>query len=416
MAASYYLIGILVLAVIVSGQEVGSVAEGNFLCPYCEKAVEEFKQYATSDATLAQVEKLAEFNCEFVPFEFHTQCLDLAKQLPGLIRALAEQYLNPQLACTRVCSAKELTAKVGPVAEGNFLCPYCEKAVEELKQYATSNATLAEVEELVEFYCSFAPSEFHTQCLDLAKQLPGLIKAFAEQYLNPKLACMGVCPAGEFTAKVGSVAEGNFLCPYCEKAVEELKQYATSNATLAEVEQLVEFYCSFAPSVFHTQCLDLAKQLPGLIKAFAEQYLNPELACMEVCPAGEFTAKAAVDNVIVTSLAPLFGKMAGNLKGGFVCVACENGVGLLRNITLNQGVMASAEKFWEGLCVFTPYMYYQNCLDFVKTVPGMIQLFAQEYLNPVKDCADVCPAREPLFQNGRHTNLLKMFQSMKARK
>ncbi len=41
---------------------------------------------------------------------------------------------------------------------------------------------------------------------------------------------------------------------------------------------------------------------------------------------------------------------------------------------------ANIETFLADACVLTPYIYYQDCLNYVKAIPDMIKLFAQEYL------------------------------------
>ncbi len=85
---------------------------------------------------------------------------------------------------------------------------------------------------------------------------------------------------------MGQLMKTSFPCQFCEEVIDFLLNVTTSKETLDGIEQLLLTLCDWAPFALHKECSSFAKQVPGMIEAFAKEYLNGTEDCAPICNLG----------------------------------------------------------------------------------------------------------------------------------
>jgi len=86
---------------------------------------------------------------------------------------------------------------------------------------------------------------------------------------------------------------------------------------------------------------------------------------------------------------PLIKGIVGN---PYLCEACENLVGFLKNATENKETLEELVSLLLPVCDWVPYVMHQECLTQVNDIPEYVKQYANIYLDPQRDCAYVCQA------------------------
>ncbi|XP_022081036.1 uncharacterized protein LOC110974035 [Acanthaster planci] len=100
-------------------------------------------------------------------------------------------------------------------------------------------------------------------------------------------------------------------------------------------------------------------------------------------------------------------------NGPFLCMWCDMVVTFVRNVSTDRDFLDLLVKNRKEACHFwSPAGFEKYCEDYVNEIPHSIALFADEYLDPAKDCATVCRGQEP---DQQHPTALNNFvQKMKS--
>ncbi|XP_071808791.1 uncharacterized protein [Asterias amurensis] len=124
MAVTRYIAGLLLVALVVNGQEFGDFQEplslgaslqqihpfmgklmnSNFPCEFCEDFFDFLLNVTTSKDTLDGIEQLLLTVCEWAPYVLYQECRNFAKQVPSIVDMLAKQYLNGSENCAPLCN------------------------------------------------------------------------------------------------------------------------------------------------------------------------------------------------------------------------------------------------------------------------------------------------------------------------
>ncbi|XP_038061274.1 uncharacterized protein LOC119732000 [Patiria miniata] len=84
---------------------------------------------------------------------------------------------------------------------------------------------------------------------------------------------------------LGGMAQNPYLCKACEAFIEFLKNATENKQLLDDVVTLLLPLCDWAPYQYHNACIAYVQAIPGLVKMYADMYLNPQTDCAAVCAA-----------------------------------------------------------------------------------------------------------------------------------
>ncbi|XP_022081176.1 uncharacterized protein LOC110974110 [Acanthaster planci] len=101
----------------------------------------------------------------------------------------------------------------------------------------------------------------------------------------------------------------------------------------------------------------------------------------------------------------------------FLCLWCSSVVIFVRNVSTDKDFLDMLVKNNKKACHFwSPAGFEKYCEDYVNEIPNFILTFADEYLDPAKDCATVCRGQEPDQQHPTAINNLMKSDYEKFRK
>jgi len=144
MASTYYVIGLMLLAAVVAGQDIGKFSQqdngimgplvssmiGNpYVCEVCEELVGFLKNVTEEKTTLDELVKLLLPLCDWAPYVQHQDCLNFIDAIPAMVKEYADKYLDPVKDCKFLCAPRmtsESRDRAAPLA--NILTQMMAKA------------------------------------------------------------------------------------------------------------------------------------------------------------------------------------------------------------------------------------------------------------------------------------------------
>jgi len=135
MASTYFLIGLMLLAAVVAGQDIAKYSQednefmgplvtsmiGNpYVCEVCEELVGFLKNVTEDKTTLKELVSLLLPLCDWAPYVQHQACLDFIDAIPAMVKAYADMYLDPVKDCKFLCGSR-MTSESRGVPLANIL-------------------------------------------------------------------------------------------------------------------------------------------------------------------------------------------------------------------------------------------------------------------------------------------------------
>ncbi|XP_038061379.1 uncharacterized protein LOC119732076 isoform X1 [Patiria miniata] len=84
---------------------------------------------------------------------------------------------------------------------------------------------------------------------------------------------------------VDSMTKNPFLCTACENFVQFLRNATDNQQLLGELVTLLLPVCDWFPFALHEECLGAVREIPTLVKMYANLYLDPKIDCALLCAA-----------------------------------------------------------------------------------------------------------------------------------
>jgi saposin len=362
------------------------------LCDVCKLVVTLLDNYLNTSSSEAEVEAILDKVCTMLPVNLTQPCEALVKQYGPIIVQLLQAELQPITVCTvlKFCTGTKQAAsqvKFQPtiLKPKDELCSLCKYVVAYLDSFVKQNATVAELETLLDKVCTALPNKWVQQCESLVQQYGPLIVQLLEEEVAPDKVCtaIGLCTAdkeatSQTKAQPISVAKSNDEeCDLCKYAVSYLDSFLAQNSTEAEVEALLEQVCSILPSSLKQQCDSLVKQYGPLIVELLKAELDPSRVCIAV---GLCTANRKATSQTKTQ--PISVAKSNDEE----CDLCKYAVSYLDSFLAQNSTEAEVEALLEKVCSIVPSSLKGQCDSLVKQYGPLIVQLLEAELDPDRVC------------------------------
>jgi len=211
-------------------------------------------------------------------------------------------------------------------------------------------------------------------------------RATEAEYLASHVAGVKV-PANVQT----NVVNMTYPCQYCEAVLAFVSGMATDPTLVNAITAYMETTgCTFgSPAPLRKYCIDFAKEIPVMVKAFADDYLGPS-DCAPLCKAPPMSHQE-----LAQMIAKLVFGLQQNQDVQFPCLYCENVMKFVHNLTTDEALLTAIVNYTDGLaCIYmVPEGFKTYCQAYVSKIPAMVKEFVNTYLNPTEICASVCSPR-----------------------
>lgn len=255
------------------------------LCTICEFAITEIEKELSNNSTEAQIIAAVEKVCDILPSTVKDECKQLIEQEGPQIINLLINKADPKTVCTtlRLCTSSVVAVPVmQEVAqpEGE-LCTICEFAISTIEKELSNNSTEQEVIAAVEKVCDILPSSVKDQCKQLIEQEGPQIINLLINKADPKTVCTTLRLCTSLAVAVPQVKDGPF-CPICKQVMTYVDSLLKQNATVEEIEAVVEHVCDYLPGELQSECKQVVEAYAPQIIQLLAQKLAPDQICAEI--------------------------------------------------------------------------------------------------------------------------------------
>lgn len=179
-------------------------------CVVCEFVMKEVDSLLGQNASEAEIEKVLEKVCSFLPDTISEQCKEFIANYSAEIIELLLERLDPKQVCTalKLCSQEKMF-KAAVFPTGPALCGWCKIAVQWLKKEVVANITEEEAKKLLIELCDILPGTVTAQCEDAVKMYVPYILEMLKEDINSSLICMkiGACNSTDTVSIVKQAAQ-----------------------------------------------------------------------------------------------------------------------------------------------------------------------------------------------------------------
>jgi len=174
-------------------------------------------------------------------------------------------------------------------------CALCEMVVKNLEDTLEDKTNEAEIEKALSVVCQGLSTPVSKQCEKLVvKYTEKIIEMFVNDY-TPEMVCseLSLCvnndintnSIDEIVIRDSSVQKETIGCEMCEFAMSIIDKHLTDEATIDQVERIVQFMCSYLPGTIADKCEEFVDQYgQKIIDAVVNDELQPGQVCGQIIP------------------------------------------------------------------------------------------------------------------------------------
>merc|ERR1711936_693232 len=268
-------------------------------CVLCEYVITTVDSMLEDKANQDQIKAALETVCSILPSSVEKQCDEFVDQYTALIIDMLTKDVSPEMICANLGLCKQVSNVVLHEVEmirkeSRPYCMLCEMVVTDLDNMLQDKKNEAEIEQALSVVCSSLSAPVHKQCEKLVvKYTEKIIDMFVKDY-SPKMICteLSMCVNNEInTNSIEEIplpevrVKENVGCAMCEFAMTIINQHLTDNATIDQVERMVQFMCSYLPGTIADKCEEFVDEYgQKVIDAIVHKELKPTEVCSQVFP------------------------------------------------------------------------------------------------------------------------------------
>jgi len=310
-----------------------------------------------------------------------------------------------------------------PQEKVNTTCVVCEFVISVLAKYVKSNATEAEIEQMLNVVCEKAmPNSIKQECSTFVSQYGPIIAALLAKQIEPEKVCtmINLCPShqNQNTAirignKVYYSTENLYKLPRNQQKKETQEpvtcavcefiiKYALAESKLEQTEKVIEFsvnnICRITPRRYKAQCENIVEKNGARLVELMNKYSDPTKICqiINVCPKEDQESKIAYSDIMnIKFIQPKIEHKVHlddnsiKVKTGNNSVECslclyvaQLANQMLKNNKTEEQIIAELDL----VCNLFPSNIKDQCVAFINEyAPYVIQLVAEE-LDPQMTC------------------------------
>jgi len=270
-------------------------------CDICKTVIGELVSMEKDKMTQKQVEDFIKENLCSHLGALRGACEESVDEYgPALFQLLIDET-DPTVICQSIglCTAVNAFNAILPVRiepqqppkpapyKDSAGCIMCEFVVNKLDTMLQDNATEAEIQAALDKVCSFLPQTISQECQNFIDTYAKAVLVILSQEGSPQMVCttLGLCKSDKYLKFIPlneiNAADPQF-CGVCEMIMQYVDTLLTQNATIHEIEALVEKICNFLPKDYRTQCDDIVEQYGPAIIQLLSQFADPKEVCTEL--------------------------------------------------------------------------------------------------------------------------------------
>jgi len=272
---------------------------GCILCEYVITTLDSMLEDKTNEAEIkASLEKL----CSLLPSSVEKQCDTFVETYTDIIIDMLTKDVSPEMICTNLGLCKQTGNIVQHQVElmeieksRSPYCALCEMVVKNLEDTLEDKTNEAEIEKALSVVCQGLSTPVSKQCEKLVvKYTEKIIEMFVNDY-TPEMVCseLSLCvnndintnSIDEIVIRDSSVQKETIGCEMCEFAMSIIDKHLTDEATIDQVERIVQFMCSYLPGTIADKCEEFVDQYgQKIIDAVVNDELQPGQVCGQIIP------------------------------------------------------------------------------------------------------------------------------------
>ncbi|XP_025114788.1 uncharacterized protein LOC112576500 isoform X2 [Pomacea canaliculata] len=299
----------------VQGKELTTAADeqkpaAGPICDLCKEVLQAVDSLLEKNRTVDDIEKALDQVCRLFPATISSQCRQLVGQYaPQIIEYIAEE-LKPEEICSLLglCSQghNELASvptpepKMVAKIEDDFECALCQLVISEVNKLLGNNRTETAIIKAVETVCDLMSGDLKLQCQSEVQNYGPAVIDLLQHLDDPETVCQAIkfclpklpLAAGrEVETQAVAVREGE-LCLICDTLLNYVEEGLNQQATVEEVEKLLNDVCKLFPTDLTSECSLLVQQFTPLIMQLLAEEVNPKAICetIKLCPSPNSTS------------------------------------------------------------------------------------------------------------------------------
>jgi saposin len=206
-------------------------------------------------------------------------------------------------------------------------CVLCEFIVRELRSIIGDNATEAQIKAALDKVCNYLPATLAEECESFVTIYGDLLIQMLLSELDPEQICteLGLCGSRVSNSRPVPPAAvgGSELCVVCETIVQYLEALLEQNATVTEIEAVLDKICDYLPATLKPKCDAVVQKYGPLIVHYISTSASPQQVCT-LAKACDQKTSSGPEKREVAKKAPVLGLNECTWGPSYWCASREN--------------------------------------------------------------------------------------------
>ncbi|XP_067673391.1 prosaposin-like [Haliotis asinina] len=267
-------------------------------CIVCEFVMTTLDSLISANSSQAEVEAALEKVCSLLPATISAECSQFVEEYGPAVINLLVNKLDPKSVCTtlRLCTvsksvkvSKSLSFTPKTEVSASPECIICEFVMREVDTLLGDNKTQAAVEAALDKVCSLLPGSVSQECTDFVNTYGPAVIQLLVQELDASVVCRALGLCSQTRNKIVPLKVNDEICDLCVTVMNYADALLKENATVQDVEMVLDKVCNFLSAQMTNQCLAFVNQYAPLVLDLLASDIDPRQICQTIslCPTGQ---------------------------------------------------------------------------------------------------------------------------------
>ncbi|XP_059176048.1 uncharacterized protein LOC131955787 isoform X11 [Physella acuta] len=368
------------------------------ICALCEAVMLMLENILKENATQTEIISALYKVCDLLPASDKQLCHQFLPMYVGYVVELIEDEIPPNMICTyiKICVDDELTVSKNQMVQASpkkgELCALCTYVIQTLYTMLEQNSSKQEIIAALDKVCNLLPTTIKDQCDSFVGLYLPYIVDLIVQGLTPDQICkkFGLCTASVSAVAIKSGVSKNEICAICIYVLEAVDQLLEENATLPQIEAVLDKVCDYIPPI-----KDQCEKFVALYAPYVVDLITKELSPQEICSLLGLCVNTTLTGVTKHKAITV------TVKSDATCAVCELVLKVLETLVAKNTSVKQIESYLDAVCNVLPSSVKAECQSFVATyTPQLIYLLAnfppEQVCILIKACSAPPMVKKPL--------------------
>ena len=291
---------------------VAASSDPNIPCELCEQLVLHLRELLLANTTEIEFKNIIDGFCHQMG-QFSNECIEISDQYYKVIF----DYLNKGLSANKVCvlikicpskgesfvpSMPLVSSEIHPLPQQNqglievhmmaedsspnlikngSWCTTCEYFIHYMQDALRKPSVDEDIEDLMKNVCKKLPSKIQGDCTAFVEMMGDTILSLWDQNMNAQYICpkLKMCPKLSVEILDGAKIDEKPTCPFCLMALQEIRDFISSNKTKQNIESALGKLCSHLSDKLVGQCTEFVKTYSDEVVEMILADFTPQEAC-----------------------------------------------------------------------------------------------------------------------------------------